>query len=92
MWPRVTKITFQNIKKSILNNKANTGYSEHCITQNHFFYFNSIKLLHSQNKGKWMDLQEILEINKSVRNKDTLTNGTNGQTDFYTLLILKALI
>lgn len=38
-----------------------------------------------------MDLQEILEINKSVRNKDTLTNGINGQTDFYTLLILKAL-
>lgn len=61
-------------RKSILDNKKSTGFAEHCIDKNHFFNVNSVKLLHNVNKGKILDMLEILEIKKALNNHKYVTN------------------
>jgi hypothetical protein len=83
---RALKSRISEHKKSILNNKTITGFSEHCITHNHFL---DVKLLHSENKGRRMDLLEILEIKKAIKNNKYVTNE---QTDFDISPLLKSII
>jgi hypothetical protein len=75
--------------KSIFNNKINSGFAEHCISNNHSLDVNNIQLLHSQNKGKRLDLLEIIEIKKAVKENKNITND---QIDFVISPIIQAVV
>ena len=77
---RSVKTRLKEHKTSILSNIKNSGMSTHCIEENHFINFNKTKLLHSENKGKRLDLLEQLEIKKSLKNSST--HCTNDQQNF----------
>lgn len=76
-------------KRSILNNNSTSGFSDHCIKENHFLDINNVKILHSQGKGKILDYLEILEIKKAQK---LYKNVTNEQVDFQISPLLKAVI
>jgi hypothetical protein len=76
-------------KRAILNNIFNSGFSEHCIKQNHFLDTHNIKLLHPTNKGKRLDLLEILEIKKAQKQNKYICND---QIDFNISPLLKTVI
>ncbi|KAK9884521.1 hypothetical protein WA026_007363 [Henosepilachna vigintioctopunctata] len=42
-------------KRSIVLNKPNTGFSEQCITHNHFLDRRKTEIVHSGSKGKKLD-------------------------------------
>ena len=59
-------------KRSFLNNKNNSTYSNHLIENQHTFDEN-FKVLHVENKGKKLNFLESLEINR-LKNTDILLN------------------
>ena len=75
-WGRDLKRRVSEHKKAIL---TNTGFTDHCLQHNHFIDTKNITLLHNVQKGKKMDLLEILEIRKAIKNNKNLTNE---QTEF----------
>ncbi|XP_045477945.1 uncharacterized protein LOC123683088 [Harmonia axyridis] len=72
-------IRIEEHKRSILQNKSTTGFSNHCITSNHFIDFNKTKILHRGDKGKRLDLLEFLEISSAQKQNLPIVND---QLDF----------
>ena len=54
---------------------SNTGFADHCLQHNHFIDTKNITLLHNIQKGKKMDLFEILEIRKQNDKFDSNIQG-----------------
>ena len=59
-------------KRSFINNKNNSTYSNHLLENQHTFDEN-FKILHVENKGKKLNLLESLEI-KRLKNSNLLLN------------------
>lgn len=76
---RNISIRIKEHKMNIVNNKRATGFAEHCLNNGHLFNSNDVKILHNTNKGKRLDLLEILEIKKALLNNKHITNT---QTEF----------
>ena len=87
---RSINVRVKEHRNSILNNNKNTGISTHCIENNHFIDTNNIKLLHSENKGKRLNLLEQLEIKKSLQNNNII--NTNDQQNFLNTPIINKYI
>lgn len=76
-------------KKSIQNNKNVTGFSIHCIENNHCIDPNYAKLLHFEPKGNRLNYLEILEIQKARRQGKYVTNE---QIEFKVFPLIKSVI
>lgn len=71
---RNLKKRLEEHKKSILNNVCSTGMSTHCIENNHFINLKNVELLHSEKKGRKLDMLEQLEILKALKTNKNVTN------------------
>jgi hypothetical protein len=76
---RNIKTRLNEHKRAILQNLPNTGFTEHCINNNHFPDMDSYKLLYNINKSKKLNYLEILEIKKAINRN---ANVTNTQTEY----------
>lgn len=83
MWPFQKKKRVSEHNKSISNNNAITGFTEHYMLKNHLFGLN-VKLLHQQIKGERMDFSETVEIKKALNVNKKILLMTN-QTSMYIL-------
>lgn len=64
-------------EKSYINKKTDSTFANHCLELNHNFN-KEFKILHVQEKGKKLNLLEILEINRYNK----LGLALNDQTEF----------
>ena len=60
--------------KSISKGESTTGFSTHCIENNHTFSKDKINLLHPSRKGFRLNLLEYLEIRRGLKTGKFITN------------------
>ena len=74
--------------KSISNGESTTGFSTHCIENNHTFSKDKINLLHPGRKGFRLNLIEHLEIRRGLKTGKFVTND---QTIFDSCILVNVL-
>lgn len=74
---RAIKTRIQEHKKCISKKQKSTGFSDHCISNNHTIDENNIKILHKEPKGRKLNFLENLEIKKALyKNLNIVNNHT----------------
>ena len=75
--------------KSISKGESTTGFSTHCIENNHTFSKDKINLLHPGRKGFRLNLLEHLEIRRGLKTGKFVTND---QTIFDSSILVSPLL